>query len=329
MATLEDGEQSVDDSSLTDQPEEQPCNVQDNTHGSSELPDEGSAITSWQDFRHVYDSFDNDEDGRMVYTHCGFLYVDAEYAAYFYMSNAVRRSISLEVVKANLRRIPDEEIYPEISAITTQYTQTIGRDMWLKTLRCQYEDFKDWDNYLAKLCLDESLVYEILTRFPHPNIAKYHGCVIRRERIIGIVLARYPVTLLKKVDAAKEPVDIDAEAYMKAIRSGVQHLHSLGFAHNDIKPDNVMLEASGNLVIIDFNSCRPFGSEVIRGGTAGWMDEDEDDKNASKSMAEHDHYSLRRMEAWLEERRKEVWLEKKRALLPGSGNEPVRPVLSL
>lgn len=146
--------------------------------------------------------------------------------------------------------------------------------MWLKnTFEGQYEDSKGED-FLAKLCLGEALVDKILTRSPHQNISRYHGCVVKRGRIMGMVLDRYSSTLFQQVEEAKETADINVEAYMAAISSGVQHLHSLGFAHNDLNPNNVMLDASGGeLVIIDFGSCRPFGCELMTGGTHGWFDE--------------------------------------------------------
>lgn len=34
----------------------------------------------------------------------------------------------------------------------------------------------------------------------------------------------------------------------------VKHLHTMGFAHRDIKPDNMMLDRVGHLKLVDFGS---------------------------------------------------------------------------
>lgn len=56
---------------------------------------------------------------------------------------------------------------------------------------------------------------------------------------------------------------------MDGIRAGVEHLHSLGFAHNDLNPMNIALDGDDNLIILDFGSCRRFGEQVLSAGTYG------------------------------------------------------------
>jgi len=56
--------------------------------------------------------------------------------------------------------------------------------------------------------------------------------------------------------------------------SGLAHLHQAGFCHRDIKPDNLMLDESDNLVIIDFGTCVKTGSPPV-GGTPLYSPKDE------------------------------------------------------
>lgn len=46
---------------------------------------------------------------------------------------------------------------------------------------------------------------------------------------------------------------------MKTIEDGVAHLHSLGLAHNDLKPSNVMVDRHGKAVLIYFGGSAEFG----------------------------------------------------------------------
>jgi serine/threonine protein kinase len=56
---------------------------------------------------------------------------------------------------------------------------------------------------------------------------------------------------------------------LNGIFAGITHMHSLGLAHNDITPSNIMLDENGCAVIIDFNNSGPLGVPC-RSGTPGW-----------------------------------------------------------
>ena len=72
---------------------------------------------------------------------------------------------------------------------------------------------------------------------------------------------------------------------------GLRFLHdTLGLAHNDINPTNIMLDDRASPVIIDFDSCIPIGKEFgsRKGGTYGWVQTPE----PSVSAPENDLYGL-------------------------------------
>ncbi len=83
---------------------------------------------------------------------------------------------------------------------------------------------------------------------------------------------------------------------MKKIISAVCYLHSLGLAHNDLTPMNIMVDKCNNPIIIDFGSCQPFGSILITAGTPGWIHED-----FTISAQKHDESALDKIRRWLEE----------------------------
>lgn len=109
---------------------------------------------------------------------------------------------------------------------------------------------------------------------PHPNIARYHGCVVENGRFRGICLQRYSATLKQRVERKHErkPAlsETEKRRLVQGVRDGVAHLHFLGLVHNALTPSNVMVE-DDDAVIIDFDSCRRHGEPMgVKGLTPGW-----------------------------------------------------------
>jgi len=50
----------------------------------------------------------------------------------------------------------------------------------------------------------------------------------------------------------------DARKYFRQLVSAVKYLHELGIAHRDIKPDNILLDADGQLQLADFGEATLF-----------------------------------------------------------------------
>jgi serine/threonine protein kinase len=133
---------------------------------------------------------------------------------------------------------------------------------------------------------------EFLKTHPHPNIAQYYGCIVKRDRIVGMVLDRYPKTLLQRLKMGNK--DVNVNEWFKAISSAISHIHSLGYAHNDICPMNIMIDENGTPFLIDFGSCLPVGSKLMTAGTPGWMEDD-----LETSQISHDEFSLGKLKIWL------------------------------
>lgn len=88
--------------------------------------------------------------------------------------------------------------------------------------------------------------------------------------------------------------ELHQDRFLEALESAVDHLHSLGLAHNDINPDNIMVE-NGAPVLIDFGSCQPFGKRLQSLGTEGWYEE-----LFFTSEQKHDVCSLTKLGGWLD-----------------------------
>jgi serine/threonine protein kinase len=153
--------------------------------------------------------------------------------------------------------------------------------------------------------LQDVQVCEILRLHPHPNIAKYMGCEVQDGKISGICFKQYKQSLLQRLNPGHlnkrmfaTAACLDAKwcsSIIEGIRDALEHLHALGFVHNDLTPPNVMLDERGTAIIIDFGSSRRIG-ESLKGvrRTYEWYDDEVMIVSPSNDLD-----ALAEIEAWL------------------------------
>ncbi|KAF2755135.1 serine/threonine-protein kinase-like protein [Pseudovirgaria hyperparasitica] len=252
-------------------------------------------LYSARDLSPRYEAFseEDDEDGNPVFLYSSFGYFSNEFIAYFGRSNSRKRDLNQEIIRESLQRLPDEDVYPMApSNITVALSPTpINETLFLKRPKLHL-DFLG-TGLLPKLMLQEAETMELLLQNPHPNIIRYHGCLIKRGRIVGLVLDRLPDTLQHRLE--KNTQHFNVENCIHKIRSAIYHLHSLGRAHNDLTPMNIMIDERDDPIIIDYGSCQPFGNELITAGTPGWIDEE-----FTISAQKHDQIALEKIQQWME-----------------------------
>ncbi|KAF8534456.1 kinase-like domain-containing protein [Trichophaea hybrida] len=148
---------------------------------------------------------------------------------------------------------------------------------------------------ISELILHEVRICEILRHHQHPNVAKYLGCIVDNDRIVGLCLPKYSKTLLQLV---QEGVHIDIDSCLDGIKRGIDHLHGLGYIHNDINSNNIMFDAGDDTpIIIDFDSCQLEGDILgIKSGTFMWCDE-----SSVVAVRQNDYYGLLRIRNFLED----------------------------
>jgi len=97
---------------------------------------------------------------------------------------------------------------------------------------------------------------------PHPHVVALHGLVSCGEgRVDGLLLSFVIGSLLSEVSS---PSRSSCEKWKRQLRSALDHLHAQDPARvwGDPKPDNVFVDAAGNVVIFDFGG----------GGTCDWVE---------------------------------------------------------
>jgi serine/threonine protein kinase len=88
----------------------------------------------------------------------------------------------------------------------------------------------------------------------HPNIVKLHE-VVQSSGSLCLVMEYCPFNLGQLCHHVVLPESL-AKGFMLQLLRGLAHLHELGIVHRDIKPQNLLLSASGGLKICDMGLCR-------------------------------------------------------------------------
>ncbi|KAI0410603.1 serine/threonine kinase [Xylaria grammica] len=176
-------------------------------------------------------------------------------------------SSAIDIDKIKLVEIPTDDVWPVFDPKFTRAPQSPSSGVYVKRPSIlAYGDIPD-SYKLSDQVLSEVEVCETLRKNPHPNIVQYLGCNVEDDRITGLCLAKYDITLSDKQKLG-DPIDVNR--CLQGIRRGVDHLHGLGLVHNDLNPNNIMMDGD-DPVIIDFDSCRQQGQELgLKGGTFGW-----------------------------------------------------------
>ena len=123
---------------------------------------------------------------------------------------------------------------------------------------------------LQRSAFDENnnvLEIELLKTINHPNVVKYHdsGEIIFEGKKYGFLILAFisGETLAERISREQFTSIYDIKQVLIGVLEGLQYLHSLKepIIHNEITPQNIMLDLSGNVQvpkIIDFGFARSF-----------------------------------------------------------------------
>lgn len=101
-----------------------------------------------------------------------------------------------------------------------------------------------------------------LARLVHPNIVGVHQVFEDNDTAymaIDYIDGRDLHDILDSTDQAFSPAEI--VTMLKKMLSAVEFIHQVGILHRDISPDNVLIDKSGNPILIDFGAA---SEQVVR-----------------------------------------------------------------
>ena len=86
----------------------------------------------------------------------------------------------------------------------------------------------------------------------HPNLVTVHDCVRLADGRVAIVMERIEGGSLRaRICEGGLPL-AQALAWARDIANGLWAAHAAGIVHRDVKPENVLIDASGNARVMDF-----------------------------------------------------------------------------
>jgi serine/threonine-protein kinase len=103
--------------------------------------------------------------------------------------------------------------------------------------------------------------FKIAASFDHPNIPKYHEIVANKKQAY-FTMELFPAPNLKtQLYNDIRAVHMRLKRLVELVAMALEHLHERGWLHRDIKPDNILMNKSSEVRLIDFSlSCRAAGT---------------------------------------------------------------------
>ncbi|KAF5654615.1 serine threonine kinase [Fusarium sp. NRRL 25303] len=211
----------------------------------------------------VWKSGEGDDSSSFVFSHTSIVAVQNG-EIYQGTSKSKPKDIDEASIIKELSPVPREDIFPPCPSNLTRAPEIYIK---IPDIALYAPDAK---NIIPQRLLYEARIYEILRENPHPNLGQSLGCVVAEDgRLEGLALFKYKSTLFER---AHDPSSFglgQREQCIAAVKSVLEHLHSLMLAHNDLSPLNVMFTDKDEPVLLDFDTCHPIGTELKKGGQIG------------------------------------------------------------
>ena len=155
----------------------------------------------------------------------------------------------------------------------------IGRGNFSKVVKvvhrldgCSYAVKKVNQRILSECDMRQVLleVQSLATVSSHPNIVRYFSSWIESDQLF-IQMELCEMTLLASRDGECFS-ETDVVCTLREISSALQHIHDMGIAHLDVKPDNIYIGDRGEYKLGDFGrAARLDCSTIIQDGDSRYM----------------------------------------------------------
>jgi serine/threonine protein kinase len=195
------------------------------------------------------------------------------------------------------RKINPTRVYPAFNAVNMIIADENTPGYEKKPSLLQAGNFLFEIPILRDVTFREIHVCEALRPSRHPNVCFYHGVQIESSLVTSLMFDRYHMTLREFLYKGHH---IDIPRCTRDIRNGIQHMHSLGFVHCDIKPDNIFVDLQNQRFVVGgFDSVHCEGARLnLKVGTVVWVPKGEE--TADLARYQIDWYNLDMIKVWLE-----------------------------
>eukprot|EP00930_Biecheleria_cincta_P087712 TRINITY_DN76949_c0_g1_i1.p1 TRINITY_DN76949_c0_g1~~TRINITY_DN76949_c0_g1_i1.p1 ORF type:complete len:445 (+),score=76.31 TRINITY_DN76949_c0_g1_i1:60-1394(+) len=109
---------------------------------------------------------------------------------------------------------------------------------------------------------------KLLCRVQHPHVAKFR-CFLQGSQCLYVVMSFAGKTNLSSLVEERSLLRNDIKTIFSQVACAVSHCHSVGLAHGDVKPANIVLDGSLRVQLVDFGQAVELHStlETARRGT--------------------------------------------------------------
>ncbi len=148
--------------------------------------------------------------------------------------------------------------------------RVLERDVALKVLRGQYAENEEFVERFRREAVN-------VASLSHPNIVSVHDRGEAEDGSYYMAMEYVPGgTLKERLDRDGPLPPATASAVAVQIADALGAAHEQGVVHRDVKPQNVLVSASGDVKVADFGIARAAAADVISGtsavlGTARYM----------------------------------------------------------
>ena len=110
----------------------------------------------------------------------------------------------------------------------------------------------------------------LLQRCNHPRIIKCVGTYTDEQDQVNLLLPFYPQSLPHRLRQTMSHIAV--QTYLRQLLEGVAYLHDQArIIHTDLKPQNLLLSSTNNLVICDFSCAIDVGSKDVQDNNCGTL----------------------------------------------------------
>src|SRR5215475_9494388 len=131
----------------------------------------------------------------------------------------------------------------------------IGREVAIKRLRSELPEHA-MNRFVREACIQG--------RLDHPAIVPVHDLGIDRDGVPFFVMKKLSGTTLARIIANPDPARHSRQRLLRAFVElclAVEFVHTRGFLHRDLKPDNIVLGEFGEVYLLDWGVAKAIGAD--------------------------------------------------------------------